>query len=80
MEMRKKSSTLGKTLTKDTSRKTKQIPSTKQQNTEATAICLNCHTCHVEERNDSQMQFSKCRTKQNNKITRLNEVSLDFIP
>lgn len=81
MKMTKKSSTLGKTLTKVTSRKTKEILNTKQQNTEATAIYLNCHTCHVKEGNNSLMQFSKSRTKQKNKIPRLSEVSLlDFIP
>lgn len=38
-----------------------------------TAICLNCPTCHVREEKNSVMQFSKCKTKQNNKIARLSD-------
>lgn len=70
-EMRKKSLTLGKPSTKYTLRKMKQILNANQHSTEATAICLNRHTRHVKNGTNSLMQFSKCRTKQNNKIPRL---------
>lgn len=74
----KKKLNLRKNLERGHFKKDQADPDTKEQDAEVTAICLNCPTCHVKEENNSLMQFSQCRTKQNNKTPRLWSISAGF--